>query len=81
MNPNIIKGYRNHLGMTQGELADLLNISITSYRNKENGITNFTDLEKVRFTSLVNDIFPNETIESIFFSEYKTKKEYLDIKE
>jgi len=75
MNSNIVKGYRNHLGKTQKEMADCLDISITSYRNKENGITNFTDKEKVKFTSLVKDMFPNVTIESIFFSQYKTKKD------
>lgn len=73
MNPNIIKGYRNHLGMTQKELADELDISLTSYRNKENGITNFSDKEKVLFTALINDVFPNTSIEDIFFSHYKTK--------
>lgn len=75
MNPNTIKGYRNHLGMTQKKLADYLGISITSYRNKENGITSFTDDEKILFTDLVKTIFPNVTIESIFFTKYKTKKD------
>lgn len=75
MNPNIIKGYRNHLGMTQKELADHLEISITSYRNKENGVTSFTDKEKVEFTNLVKKQFFDVTIEDIFFTEYKTKKE------
>lgn len=75
MNVNAIKGYRNHLGMTQKQLADHLGMSVTSYRNKENGITSFTDVEKVEFTHLVNNIFPDASIESIFFSKYKTKKD------
>ena len=68
INPNLIKGFRNHLGFTQAELAKVLGISVVAYRNKENGITEFSDSEKRVFTGLVRQLFPEESIESIFFS-------------
>ncbi|CAR40724.1 helix-turn-helix transcriptional regulator [Streptococcus uberis] len=62
-----IKGYRTMLGKTQKEMANILNISSQSYYNKENGIVEFRDSEKIVFKNLVKELFPNITLEDIFF--------------
>lgn len=67
MSKNKIRGYRAMLGKTQKEMAKALNISPKSYYNKENGNVSFKDGEKLLFKKLVADLFPDITIEDIFF--------------
>lgn len=67
MSKNKIRGYRAMLGKTQKEMAKALNISSQSYYNKENGNVSFKDGEKLLFKKLVADLFPDITIEDIFF--------------
>ncbi len=47
MKPNGIAGQRRTLGLTQEQVARELNISLSSYRNKESGRSKFTDTQKV----------------------------------
>ncbi|XJS10475.1 helix-turn-helix transcriptional regulator [Aerococcaceae bacterium WGS1372] len=61
--------YRNYLGLTQQELANILDISKQSYWNKENGRTPFTDNEKVIIKNLLLRDFPNISIDEIFFNQ------------
>ncbi len=42
-----IIGVRSDLGMTQEEMANYLNISVRSYRNKEKGTRPFTQVELI----------------------------------
>ncbi|MCK1166918.1 MULTISPECIES: helix-turn-helix transcriptional regulator [Streptococcus] len=65
---NKIKGYRNMLGLTQEELGKKLGISKQSYYNKETGKTSFSDNEKIMFKTLLQPLFPEITLEEIFFS-------------
>ncbi|MGK0719115.1 helix-turn-helix transcriptional regulator [Streptococcus uberis] len=65
---NKIKGYRNMLGLTQEELGKKLGISKQSYHNKETGKTSFSDSEKLKFKTLIQPLFPEITLEEIFFS-------------
>lgn len=65
---NVLKGYRTMLGYTQQEMAVLLDISRQSYYMKENGKTPFTDIEKVIIKKEISKIFPDITIDDIFFS-------------
>ncbi len=62
-----IKGYRNMLNMTQEELAIKLGITKQGYSNKERGINEFSDKEKIIFKELLQPLFPTVTIDDIFF--------------
>lgn len=64
---NKVRGYRAMLGKTQSEMAELLSISKQSYHNKERGKVAFKDSEKVIFKNLLINLFPDITIEDIFF--------------
>ena len=66
---NKIVGYRNMLGLTQVEIAKKLNISKQSYYLKEKGGVPFSDKEKIVFKEMLLPIFPNITIDEIFFSQ------------
>lgn len=65
---NKIRGYRAMLGMTQAEMGLKLGISKQSYHFKETGKRAFTDYEKMKFKKLLTPLFPNITLEDIFFS-------------
>ena len=62
-----VKGDRIMLGLTQKEVASKLNISISSYINKETGRTAFKDNEKLLFKEMLTPYFSNITLEEIFF--------------
>lgn len=64
---NKVKGYRTMLGLTQKDLAELLDLSSQSVSNKERGFTSFTDEEKLVFRELVKDLIPDITIDEIFY--------------
>lgn len=64
---NKIVGYRNMLCMTQKEMSALFGISPQAYWKKEKGIVPFSDREKIIFKNKVKFIFPNITIDEIFF--------------
>lgn len=68
-----IRGLRVMAGFSQADIAKKFGVSAQSYSKKERGITAFTDNEKIIFTELINEVVPNETIESIFFEQLKTK--------
>lgn len=69
---NKIKGYRTMLGLTQKEMAERLNISPQSYYNKENGNVSFKDSEKMEIKEMLLPLFPNITLEDIFFNQKVT---------
>ena len=66
---NKIKGYRNMLGLSQEQLGKQLGISKQAYYNKESGKNSFSDSEKLKFKTLLLPLFPDITIEDIFFWE------------
>lgn len=70
---DIISGYRNMLGKTQQEMANILGVSRQSYYLKEKGEVPFADKEKITFKGLVSEIIPGITIDDIFFT-YDSKK-------
>ncbi|WP_427813502.1 helix-turn-helix transcriptional regulator [Enterococcus sp. 22-H-5-01] len=63
-----VAGYRKMLGMTQQEMAKSFGISLQAYFKKENGKVAFSDQEKLLFKELLLPIFPNITIDDIFFN-------------
>ncbi|MCW0934624.1 helix-turn-helix domain-containing protein [Streptococcus anginosus] len=64
---NTIRGYRNMLGLTQEQLGKQLGMTKQTYHNKEVGKNSFSDKEKIEFKKLLLPLFPNITIEDIFF--------------
>lgn len=71
---NIAK-LRRYIGFSQQNMADHLDISLTSYWNKEKGRTPFTDVEKEVVKKLFLEYFPEITIGYIFFNEIVPKVE------
>lgn len=65
---NKLSGYRHMLGMTQQDMANVFKISLQAYYKKESGKVPFSDDEKKIFKDLLIPIFPEITIDSIFFS-------------
>lgn len=66
-NYNKLAGYRASIEKGRKDFAELLDISIVAYRNKEKGITPFKDGEKTKITEYLKDYYPNITIMDIFF--------------
>lgn len=64
---NKVAGYRKICGLTQIQMAEKLNISVTAYRNKESGKSKFTSEEMKVFTDLVKLTINNAEMEAIFF--------------
>ncbi|EPH96473.1 hypothetical protein D922_00869 [Enterococcus faecalis 06-MB-DW-09] len=65
---NKIAGYRKMMGYTQETMAKEFGISKQAYRLKEVGVTPFNDSEKMVFKELLQKLFPEITIDEIFFS-------------
>jgi DNA-binding XRE family transcriptional regulator len=63
---NKIKGYRAMCGLTQEEMAETLNISVTSYRLKESGVRPFTQDEMIAFLNAVRKVDSTATLDIIF---------------
>lgn len=70
---NKVAGYRKMLGFTQKGMAKKFGISTQAYWKKEKGDTQFNDKEKLLFKELLKPLFPEITIDEIFFSK-NTKK-------
>ena len=62
-----VKGYRNMLNMTQKQLGEYLGVTKQSYHLKEVGKIQFTDQEKIKFKNLLQSMFPEITIDEVFF--------------
>lgn len=69
MMANIIKGYRNMVGMKQSEMAEVIGVSRQAYWNKETGRTAFSDREKELFRDEVKKVLPEIKIDDIFFNQ------------
>ena len=64
---NKIAGYRKMLGLTQEDLAKRIGITRQTYSLKENGKVKFSDVEKIMIKNMLIKVFPNITIDEIFF--------------
>ena len=73
---NKVKGLRSTLNMTQEEMGDILGITRFSYSNKERGINNFKDIEKVKIIDLANNKGLKVTIQEIFFDINISQKDF-----
>jgi putative DNA-binding phage protein len=68
MKINKIKAYREAIGKSRNQFANLLNVGYVSYSRKENGDVPFKDSEKIILLEYLKEFFPNETIDSLFFN-------------
>ena len=64
-----LSNYRKAIGYTQTDMAKIFGISLQAYYRKVKGYTPYTDKEKVMFKDLVKPLFPNVTIDSLFFTD------------
>lgn len=64
---NKVGNYRRYIGLTQNQMANNLEISVTAYRNKEKGTTPFKDSEKITIKNkLIENGVKDITIDDIF---------------
>lgn len=56
------------LGKSQDEMAKLFGITKQAYSAKERGVNRFTDKEMIAIKEMLKPIFPEITIDEIFFS-------------
>lgn len=63
---NRTKNYRKFLNLTQIEMANLMNMPFRTYQNKENGVSEFTNKEMIRFKEIVQKELDTVTLEMIF---------------
>ena len=68
---NTVKTFRLLLNYSQAQVAQRLGISEGSYRAKENGKNKFNELEMYLFVELVNERFPDTTVDNIFLSRFR----------
>ena len=66
---NKVKNFRSLLGLTQAELARLLKVTPQTVSAKENGKRQFSDEEKIKIITLVNQEYPDIRISDIFFKQ------------
>lgn len=64
---SFLAGYRKMLGVTQTDMANRLGISKQAYYRKEKNLVPFSDKEKVMIKEMLIQIFPEITIDEIFF--------------
>lgn len=60
---------RRFKGLSQTDIANVLDISLQWYWKKEKGLTEFTDSEKVKLLELFREDFPDLTIDKIFYPQ------------
>lgn len=63
------KRYRLFAGYTQEEMSQELSISLSAYKEKENGHTEFKQSEMMKFFVVLKQTIPDLKIESIFFND------------
>ena len=67
MSKNKIRGYRNMLGLNQAQMGAKLGITKQAYQRKEVGRAAFSDQEQITFKKLLLPLFPDISLENIFF--------------
>ncbi len=77
-----MKGLRSDMGMTQEDMSSFLGIGIRNYRNKEKGITPFTQVEIILIMKKANlsyqevgEIFFNKESNKLLYETYVESKE------
>lgn len=63
-----VKRYRLFAGFTQEEMSQALSISLSAYKEKENGHSEFKQSEMEKLFVVLKRAIPDLKIETIFFS-------------
>lgn len=66
MNNKLI-AYRKMLKINQAEMANVVNVSSTSYNRKEVGKIDFTQSEMINIVNFFKKYIPDLTMDDIFF--------------
>lgn len=64
---NKVKAFREAIGLTQKDLAKILDISVDSYSRKERGVSEFRKNEMMKITDLFKTNGISESLQDIFF--------------
>lgn len=65
---NRLKYYRNMLGLTQEQMCNIIGLkNKQNYSLKETGKIKFNDLEKIKIKNVINEKYPDVTIDELFF--------------
>lgn len=65
---NKVKAFREAIGLTQKDLASILDISVDSYSRKERGVSEFRKNEMMKITELFKINGISESLQEIFFN-------------
>lgn len=65
---NKVKAFREAIGLTQKDLARILDISVDSYSRKERGVSDFRKNEMIEITAIFKNNGIDENIQDIFFN-------------
>ena len=64
---NKVKAFREAIGLTQKDLARILDISVDSYSRKERGVSDFRKNEMIEITAIFKNNGVDENLQDIFF--------------
>lgn len=64
-----LKAYRKLLNLTQKDMAEIVDICLTSYNMKEQGKQDFTQSEMLAITNHIKKTIPDVTMDDIFFKD------------
>ena len=64
---NKVKAFRAAIGLTQKDLARILDISVDSYSRKERGVSDFRKNEMIEITAIFKNNGIDESLQDIFF--------------
>ncbi|PNY20533.1 Helix-turn-helix domain protein [Streptococcus parauberis] len=65
---NKVKAFREAIGLTQKDLAKILDISVDSYSRKERGVSDFRKNEMLKITDIFKNNGIDESLQEIFFN-------------
>ncbi|HFI0812544.1 TPA: helix-turn-helix transcriptional regulator [Streptococcus suis] len=65
---NKVKAFREAIGLTQKDLARILDISVDSYSRKERGVSDFRKNEMIEITAIFKNNGVDENLQDIFFN-------------
>lgn len=71
---NKAKNYRMFSGYTQRDMANILGVTVNTYRNKETGKTDFSATQINIFFNAVSKKIPGLSIDDIFFNQKVKQK-------
>lgn len=81
-----LKAIRREKGINQKSIAKILGISLRSYRNKENGLRPFDQIEMIKIIQIINltlpqaaEVFFSKEVNQELFKQYDIEEKQLQI--